>query len=217
VAIRAGILGSKAAVKRAAAKGSGGDFAQVLKNDGDSWRVRFLVEPERWTEIFEHFYDGKYRVCDDEVCPACDDGNRRSQRFLVPVLMVDDGKVACIKLAKTAYTALERKYERSGGVLTDRDYEITRHGTGQNDTEYEIEALDKIKVDLSRFKPPGDHKDWESYCFSFVQAMLDFNKPDQDDDDDYEEVPPPKKVVTNKVAPKSSATKTVRPIIRRTS
>jgi hypothetical protein len=208
VAIRAGILGSKQAVKKAAAKGGGGDFAQILKGDGDTWKVRFLIEPENWLEYFEHYYDGKYVVCDDEVCPACDDGVRRSQRFLVPVLMVDDSKVACIKLAKTAYSALERKYQRYD-TMTDRDYEITRHGTGQNDTEYEVEPGDPIKVNLSRFKPPSPHKTWEAYVFSFIKAMVDSAANadiDDDDDEEDEETPAVKK---RPVAAKATVKKTI--------
>ncbi len=195
MAIRAKLLGSKEAVKRAAARTGGGDFAQVLKAHGDSWRVRFLVEPEEWLEYFEHYHEGRYVLCDDEVCAACDDGARRSQRFLVPVLMVEDSKIACIKLPKTAYSSLEKRYQRYRGVLTDRDYEITRYGTGQNDTTYEIEAGEKISIDLSRFKPPKPHKDWEAYCFSFIQAMLDSAKA-VEDEEDYEDETPKKPVNT---------------------
>lgn len=218
MAIRAGILGSKEAVKRAAAKGRGGDFAQILKADGDSWKVRFLIEPENWLEYFEHFFDGKYIVCDDETCPACDDGVRRSQRFIIPVLMVEENKVACIKLAKTAYQALERKYQRYG-TMTDRDYEITRHGTGQNDTEYEVEPGDKMKVNIARFKPPAPHEDWEGYSFSFIKSMVDAASAvpetvddEEEDDEDFEEEKPKRRVATTKAKALGASTAKKTPV-----
>ena len=93
---------------------------------------------------------------------------------------------------------------------------------GQNDTSYEVEAGDKMAIDLKRFTPPKPHEDWEEYCLSFVQAMVDSaasasaTKADEEDDDDYEE--PAKPTARKSVGAKSRVAKpaTRKPAIRRT-
>lgn len=132
-------------------------------------RVRFMTEPDEWFEYSEHWsnlHQG-YHACTGETCPTCEKepDARTSQRYLANAYGIkevrnggknpgayDLGKVIPLKIPMDVAQRLMAKYERSHEdpaqrTLTDRDYTITRQGTGRN-TMYDVEKEDKSSFTL---------------------------------------------------------------------
>lgn len=121
--------------KKTAEKG-GGTFVKTVPVD-DSILVRFIDEPEEWFGYYEH-YDAvrKYYPCTEGDCPGCaDTDNRRSFRYLVNVVMVDEKRVVPLKVTKDLANQLFARYEKHS-TLKDREYELSRTGSGMKDTVY---------------------------------------------------------------------------------
>lgn len=71
---------------------------------------------------------------------------------MAPVVDVDLDKVLALKLPKSVGEELDKHFERRGTLL-DRDYELSREGTGF-DTEYYVIADDPQKRNLKRYDIP---------------------------------------------------------------
>lgn len=147
--IRGGKVKSIATLKSSMKKGSGGSqFLSRVPADG-TLTVRFLTEPTEWVTYFEH-YDQvrKFYPCTDD-CPGCTEGERPSARYLANALDVSESRVIPLVMPKSMAASVLKKYEKYATVL-DRDYELSRSGTGL-DTEYDVTPEPPTKMNIDRF------------------------------------------------------------------
>lgn len=126
-------------------------YLQRVKADS-TLTVRFLEEPTEWIQFFEYF---DAEAGDKGMFLPQVEGVRLpvyqkpSMRYLVNALDVEESKVIPLVITKTTVDQLIRKYEKYSTIL-DRDYEITRSGTGF-DTDYYVEQKDPVKLKLSKY------------------------------------------------------------------
>lgn len=154
-------------------KGSGGGGFLTIKAD-EAITVRFLNEPDEW-KSYNQIFNGKYyeMVAEDDTRP------KQSRRYVANVVVVDEGKVEVISMTPTLASLLYKYYERYETMM-DRDYELSREGSGKDDTEYSAFALDPQAMKLSRYEPHD--------LVDYIQAQFDAQgASDTDDDDDDED------------------------------
>ena len=130
-------VGSAKNLKQQVKRSKGSGLAYIPK-DG-SVTVRFLTEPENWYS-FEEVWDTElkkgYPLPADPSMPGgdIDPESRKSTRWVAPVLLVEENKVAVMQMAKTLVSTLEMYYEKFSTIM-DRDYDLIRSGSGM-ETEY---------------------------------------------------------------------------------
>ena len=189
-------------------------FRFFLSGDGAEAKVRFLTEePINFNEhTVKVFKGGKERydnfLCSgDNDCPYCDEGNKSSFKgaFLIwdySEFEVKDsnGKKKTVKGSLKLYVAgtrvlsqLDRLSNRYG--LTERDYYISRTGTG-TDTSYMIERTDDVvpltKAKITNMLPEKLRDQFDGTMeslYSIVEDQLRMYLPDyasdvEDDEDD---------------------------------
>lgn len=150
-----GRLGSLSAAKKSA-KAGGNSLVRTIPSEG-SITVRFLEEPPDWYGYYEHFEKsmGGYFPCTGDDCPGCqnpsDDGSR-SFRYLANAYVVDDSKVMAVKMPKSLVEQL-LKYHEKWGTSLDRDYDLSKSGSGKTGTNYMASPDSPSKMKLSRFSP----------------------------------------------------------------
>jgi hypothetical protein len=147
--IRGGKVKSIATLKSSMKKGGGGSqYLARVPADG-TLTVRFLTEPTEWVTYFEH-YDQvrKFYPCTDD-CPGCTEGDRPSARYLSNALDVGETRVIPLVMPKSMAGSVLKKYEKYATLL-DRDYELSRSGTGL-DTEYDVTPEPPTKMNIDRF------------------------------------------------------------------
>lgn len=189
-------------------------FRFFLSGDGAEAKVRFLTEePINFNEhTVKVFKGGKERydnfLCSgDNDCPYCDEGNKSSFKgaFLIwdySEFEVKDsnGKKKTVKGSLKLYVAgtrvlsqLDRLSNRYG--LTERDYYISRTGTG-TDTSYMIERTDDVvpltKAKITNMLPEKLRDQFDGTMeslYSIVEDQLRMYLPDYDSDveDDEDE------------------------------
>lgn len=190
-------------------------FRFFLSGDGAEAKVRFLTEePINFNEhTVKVFKGGKERydsfLCTgDSDCPYCEEGNKSSFKgaFLIwdyTEFEVKDssGKKKKVKGSLKLYVAgtrvlsqLDRLSNRYG--LTERDYYISRTGTG-TDTSYMIERTDDVvpltKAKITNMLPEKLRDQFDGTMeslYSIVEEQLKMYLPDYDassDEDDYED------------------------------
>lgn len=173
-------MGSVGAAKRASKKGKAGPIKFIPADD--SVVVRFMTEPDDWWGYDEYFNEDTRTFVPvmegDEVPP----GTRTSFRFLACALLLPAKEVVAIKLPKDLGNKLIRKAERYKTIM-DRDYELSRMGKGQFDTEYDCDPMDKLNRPMTKYK-----------ALDLGQVLLDahaqaLGQADDDDDDDEDERP----------------------------
>lgn len=194
--IRGGKVKSLASLKTSMKKGGGG--SQYLKRvpADDSLTVRFLTEPTEWVTYFEH-YDAvrKFYPCTDD-CPGCTEGDRPSARYLANALDVAETNVIPLVMPKTMAASVLKKYEKYATLL-DRDYELSRSGTGM-DTEYDVTPEAPSKMNIARFDLIDLMEILEGQL-----AMAENAESDDDEDDDEDEAPKARTRKKATAAPKS--------------
>lgn len=188
-----------------------------LSKDGEEATVRFLTEEP--INFYEHSVKtvrgGKERydsvICTHDIgeCPLCDSGNKPSFKgaFLIydkrPFEYTDkDGKKKKGKGQLRLYvqgarvlSQLDRLSERYG--LTDRDYIITRSGSGTS-TTYMFDRTDDIgklsKAEIENMLPEKLREDYDGTMDSLytilqnqLEMMVKGDVEDGDDDSDYDE------------------------------
>ena len=135
----------KASLKKGAS--SGVTFIKHVPEDGIV--VRFITEPEEWFG-YQEYYDVENKqfvpMVEGEILP---DGTRPSFRYLANVVDVTEDRVIPLKLPKTLANLLMIKYEKYGS-MTDRNYELDRHGTGL-DTTYDSTPQTPSKMNTKKF------------------------------------------------------------------
>lgn len=188
-----------------------------LSKDGEEATVRFLTEEP--INFYEHSVKtvrgGKERydsvICTHDIgdCPLCDSGNKPSFKgaFLIydkrPFEYTDkDGKKKQGKGQLRLYiqgarvlSQLDRLSERYG--LTDRDYIITRSGSGTS-TTYMFDRTDDVgklsKAEIENMLPEKLREDYDGTMDSLyailqnqLEMMVKGDVEDSDNDDDYDE------------------------------
>ena len=142
-------LGTIEAVKASLKRGANSNFHYIKHVGEDGMVVRFLTEPEEWFG-YQEYYDVENKqfvpMVVDEVLP---DGVRPSFRYLTCALDTVTDRVVALKLAKTCANLLMIKYEKYGSV-TDRNYELDRHGVGL-DTTYDVTPCSPTKVNIKKY------------------------------------------------------------------
>lgn len=173
MAIRGGKVRSMKSLKSGLKKGGGAGYLSRVPADG-SLTVRFLTEPTEWVEYYEHFDQvKKFYPCTDD-CDGCRAGETPSRRYLANALDVAENKVIPLVLPKTLAGSVTKKYDKYSTLL-DRDYELSREGTGF-DTEYDVTPEPPSKVNINRY----DLLD----LWSLLEAQLTAEDEDDDEDDD---------------------------------
>ncbi len=169
--------------------------------------VRFLSEPDEWVRYDEawdqHARNGKggsYPVPMGKVVP---DDQRVSTRYLASAVDLDSDRVIPVCIPKSLMQQVVVRYEKYGTIV-DRDYELSRHGTGL-DTQYMMDPEPPVARNLSKY----DSLDLESVLAAAyadytgeaapsqapaaeevddVPVLPDIEDGDDDEDDDDEEL-----------------------------
>lgn len=128
-----------------------------LKPD-ETLKVRFLQDPEEWHKGYYHWLGQNFLWCSREKsCPGCKAGDRPKMMALANAVIISSSddkeamKVVVVQMAPTLANTLLKFYEKRGTLL-DRDYDLTREGSGMNDTVYSADPDDPRKRNLSRFE-----------------------------------------------------------------
>ena len=191
-----GRLGSVKAVKKSL-KGGGQKGIKTISAE-DSITVRFLDDLEDFHGYYEHWMTDGPLPCSTDDCDGCqsddEDERRKGFKYLANAYVVDDQKVWALKMPKTLVEMLTTFHTKYKGTLLDRDYELSRTGSGQYDTKYFAAPDEKSKMDLSRF---------ERKKYNLTELLSDLvNGEDDDEDEDEDDEPRPKK--KKKSGPKKS-------------
>lgn len=138
---------------RAALKGRGGSGSlRKLKAD-ETLKVRFLQQPEDWEEAYYHYIDNQFSWCNrKKSCDGCTMGLKPSKVALANVLDVQEGKVVIMQMPASLADQVLKRYEKFGETVMDRDYELSREGSGKNDTRYSADYDPPRKRDLSKYE-----------------------------------------------------------------
>lgn len=179
--VSASAYGSDAAAKKRIKRASSasGGLIRRLKAD-ETARFRFLTEPREWVEANQHFVKetSQFAWCFDKGCEECAKGNRPSRRTLINAVEVSDGnKVVVVQVVASLAKQLYQKYERFG-TMVDRDYDLTREGSGMDDTVYSVDYSGPKKKDLTRFQPHD--------ILEILDSEAQASGSDDDDDEDEE-------------------------------
>jgi hypothetical protein len=189
-----GRLGSIAAVKNSAKAGGNKHVRNIASEK--SLTVRFLEEPSEWFGFYQHFEKPEgYFPCTGDDCRGClnpsDDGSK-SFRYLANAYVVDDSKVMAVMMPKSLVEQLLAYYDKYDTIL-DRDYDLSKTGSGKEGTKYMASPDSPSKMKTSRFKL----LDLDDVLESMIVG-------DDDDDDDDDE--PPRKKKSSSASKKSRRT-----------
>ena len=176
--IKGGEVGSVKALRKSLKRSAGGgQYIKTIPEEGIN--VRFLTEPDKFVEYFEHYdedHEPRYYPCSED-CEGCDMNLSKSKRYLANALDLDDGnKVVPIKIPASLMSRLLKRFDKFE-TLTDRDYELSKEGSGM-DTEYSEAYESPSKRNVKKYELIGL---WE-----LLEQQLN---PDDDDDDDDDEPP----------------------------
>lgn len=183
--IRGGKVKGIASLRKSVKRSSGEGAITRIPKDAPLV-VRFADEPDEWFEFFTHWDESKSgnnksSICVTSDCEGCADGLKQTKRFLANAIDVDNSKIVAVELPVTLVKLLLNRYDKYHTVM-DRDYELTKNGTGK-DTEY-----DAISEGKSRF----NFDMYEKLDLSEILAEQTGGDDDDDDDED-EPLPAPKK------------------------
>lgn len=176
-----GRLGSIREVKKSL-KSKGGKTRTIPSED--SITVRFLDEPEDFYGFYQHWFKDGPKPCVEGDCAGCNDDNpdvrRKAFRYLANAYVIDDQKVQPVELPKSLVEQLVAYFEKKGTLL-DRDYELSKTGSGMTDTKYMASPESPMKMNISRFKKLDLDK--------VLSSMLDDDDEDDEDDEDEDDEP----------------------------
>lgn len=161
----------------------------IFLKDGESVRIRFLAEPNKWRLFSDHRAKkgGNWTTvpCISDVCPL-DDDDQPSQKVLIPVYDVKQKKIRIVKAGSRLFDDLIGVHGR--GKLLDRDYNLLREGS-ELDTKYILDAEDKEqRPELKKLTLPDLDKILEDSVSRYYD-MDTKKKSDKDDDNEEKKVP----------------------------
>lgn len=154
---------------------------------GNKIRVRFLQDLEDGLKILFHdsYAKGIYSPCQkyyDRECKYCDEEDIRNRDNFAWSVWDHEAKEVKILMAPvnsfTAIPQLIAMYE-TYGTLTDRDYVITKTGTGQG-SSFSVVPMDKSKFVNTKAKPYTKAK----LLDMIDKAFSDVSEDEDSDDDD---------------------------------
>lgn len=166
--------------------------AMFYVKDGQKRRVRFLRDMEEGLKVTFH---DKYQEVNTpclkqygKVCEFCDvEGLRTRDQFAWPIYDYEAKEQRILMFAPNSFSPIPQliEYFEVHGKLTDRDYTISRRGSG-TDTSYAVIAGDRKSFKLS-VKPFSDKK--------MMALIWDANGPGnlEDFEDEDDEAPRKKK------------------------
>jgi hypothetical protein len=139
---------------RSAIRGRGSSNSPLTRVKPDeTLKVRYLQEPEDWEEAYYHYIDNVFIWCSrKKSCEGCSGGIKASKVVLANALDVKQNKVIIIQMPTTLADSVLRRYEKFGDTVMDRDYDLVREGSGQNDTRYSADYDPPKKRDLLRYE-----------------------------------------------------------------
>lgn len=179
-----GRLGSKKNIRKSLSSGGGGHKKIALITEDEPLTVRFLHEPEDWYGYREHYNkDDGFFPCTEGQC--CVDNDRASTKYLANAYVTNKSQVLAVKIPKTLMDALFAHYDKRATLL-DRDYELSRSGSGMKDTQYMAAPESPHKMNISRYLREVID----------LEELLDSLLPGEDDDDDDE---PPRRSKNRRV------------------
>lgn len=190
--LKGGEVSSIKKLKASLKKSSGGSQYMTRVPENGSLTVRFLTEPDgidgqnAWVETWMHYDENREPrnfPCVEDCEYEADGGDKPRKCYLANVLDVDEGKVVPLQMPITLANVVLKKYEKFKTLL-DRDYELTREGTGF-DTEYDATPETPRKMKLDRYNLIDLNE--------MLLNMLNGESTDEDDDDDDEDEKPRKK------------------------
>jgi hypothetical protein len=209
--VKAQVVGSISRLKTMLAKGAGsGALTRIA--DKQELHVRFMEEPETWVQYLEHFdrANGFFPCSDDGTCLGCQDSTRASKRYLVNAVDLDERRVIALVLPHSLADELAKKYDRFNTLL-DRQYDLSRQGTGKNDTTYSVDYHEPKRFDLSRFELLD--------LMEILETQLPKDNDAFEDDEEDDARPAPKKAAApaarRAVDDEDFARPTARPPLRR--
>ena len=177
--LKGGVVGTRKALKKSATA-STGQWIKTIPEEGII--VRFLQEPEEWISYMRYYDEGLENyipLLDGEDAPK---GARVQQRYATNALDTDADRVIVIDIPKSLLKTVLKLLDKYD-TLVDRDYELSRTGTGL-DTDYDILPEDKIKRNVSKY----ELSDVEEFILNIRDANL--NPTDDDEDEESEEETP---------------------------
>lgn len=187
--------GSKKAV-RAAMKGSTNSGAFLRLKDGDRLKVRFLTEMGDWERAYYHWLDSFLWCSRRPDCRGCEANDKPKRIWLANVLNREDGKVSILQVPYTVSEQLQLKDDKYDTIM-DRDYEISRTGSGQYDTKYSLDWDSPRPFKAERYKT------LDAAAAILTELGLD----DDDDDEEEDEEDEPR---TSRKSSRSSSSRSVR-------
>ncbi len=171
---------------------SGKGFGDVFGlSDGKKAKIRFLSDFEDAVQVNLHdkWQEVRPTICFKYLgkkCEYCErDDIRTRENYVWSVYDYEQKKVLLFMYAATENTPIPgmiSAYE-TYGTLCDRDYVITRKGSGK-DTTYTVMPLDKSKFKNSKAKPFDED---EIYKKLFEMANTDLDDLEDLDDDDLKD------------------------------
>lgn len=192
-------FGTAKQAKAALKGGTGSGLLRRLKAD-ETVKVRFLQDLEDWEEGWYHWLGGNFQWCSRmNSCEGCKSGDRARKIVLANAVVIasdndkEQGKVVVMQMAPTLAMSLVKFHEKRGTLL-DRDYDLTREGSGLNDTVYSADPDDPKKRNLARFATE----------LHDIPALISAEMGSTEDDDEDEEEEPRS---TKKPGPKKSSSR----------
>lgn len=180
VQIKAKRVGSVKRLKESSRR-SGASLIKTIGAD-EPLVVRFMEEPDEWIEYEEYYSEEtepRYFPAIEGLDPDfVSDLRKPSKRFLANAVDVSDNQVIALKLPAVAANSLAKKAEKFG-TITDRDYELSREGSGLQ-TEYEVTPEPPSRMNLRRFKA------LDLMDILAQQVPLELRDGDDDDDPPFE-------------------------------
>lgn len=150
-------FGSVKNAKQSLKGNRGSGSLRRLKPD-ETLKVRFLQEPEDWHKGYYHWLGQNFLWCNRlKSCPGCKSGDRPKTIVLANAVIISSSddkeamKVVVVQMAPTLANTLLKFHEKRSTLL-DRDYDLTREGSGMNDTVYSADPDDPKKRNLARFE-----------------------------------------------------------------
>lgn len=186
---------------REEAKKSGANKKKIIYfRDGQKTRIRFLTDMEEGLTAVTHdsykngVSDTLCREMFDENCDMCDDKELRTRnQYVWSVWDYEAGEVKLLMQPNNQCTAVPHLISLYDNYTTllDRDYMITRNGSGTSQS-YSVIPMDKVKFRVTKAKELSREK---------TLQILEKAFSDTDDIDDDDEKPKRK---SKKAAPKKS-------------
>jgi len=163
--------------------------------DGQKRRVRFLTDMENGLKVTFHDKYGEVNTpCLKQYGKACEfcgvEGLRTRDQFAWCIYDYEAKEVRILMHAPNAFSPIPQliEYYETHGTLLDRDYTISRRGSG-TDTSYAVIAGDKGKFRLQA-KPFSQKKMWALIWDANGPGSLeDFEEDtgEEEEDEDFED------------------------------